>query len=92
MLSCESYNERIPYRRKRMKRYKNLGGDSGIVAYEDGEDFIKVKFSDGSIYFYNYTKPGPDEVEHMKQLAEQGQGLNSYISRHIRKRYAAKER
>ena len=30
-----------------MKRYRNLGGDSGIVAYEDGEDFIRVQFSDG---------------------------------------------
>ena len=75
-----------------MKRYRNLGGDSGIVAYEDGEDFIKVKFSDGSIYLYNYTIPGPNDVEHMKQLAERGQGLNSYISRHIRKRYIAKLR
>ena len=75
-----------------MKSYRNLGGDSGIIAYEDGEDFIKVQFSDGSIYLYNYTKPGPNEVEHMKQLAEKGQGLNSFISRVIRKRYAAKVR
>ena len=75
-----------------MKRYRNLGGDSGIVAYEDGEDFIRVQFSDGSIYRYNYTKPGPNDVERMKQLAEKGQGLNSFISRFIKKRYAAKER
>ena len=75
-----------------MKRYRNLGGDSGIVAYEDGEDFIRVQFSDGSIYRYNYTKPGPNDVERMKRLAEKGQGLNSFISRVIRKRYAAKER
>ena len=75
-----------------MKSYRNLGGDSGIIAYEDGADFIKVKFSDGSLYEYTYTIPGIDEVEHMKQLAEQGQGLNSYISRVIRKRYAAKLR
>lgn len=75
-----------------MKRYRNLGGDSGIVAYEGGDDFIKVKFSDDSIYLYNYTKPGPNEVEYMKQLAEQGHGLNSYINRHIKKRYAAKVR
>ena len=70
-----------------MKRYRNLGGDSGIVAYEDGEDFIRVQFSDGS----NYKKPSPNDVERMKQLAEKGQGLNSFISRVIRKRYAAKE-
>ena len=64
-----------------MKRYRNLGGDSGIVAYEDGADFIRVQFSDGSIYLYNYTTPGANDVEHMKQLAETGQGLNSFISR-----------
>ena len=75
-----------------MKRYRNLGGDSGIVAYEAGDDFIKVQFKDGSIYLYDYTTPGPNEVEYMKQLAEEGEGLNSYISRHIRKRYAAKLR
>ena len=75
-----------------MKRYRNLGGDSGIFAYEDGEDFIRVQFLDGSIYLYDYTCPGPDDVERMKQLAEKGQGLNSFISRFIKKRYAAKER
>lgn len=36
-----------------MKRYRNLGENSGIVAYEDGENFIRVQFSDGSIYLYD---------------------------------------
>ncbi len=75
-----------------MKRYRNLGGDSGIVAYKIDADSIIVEFSDNSLYLYDYTKPGPEEVEHMKKLAEQGQGLNSYISRYIKKRYAAKLR
>ena len=75
-----------------MKRYRNLGGDSNVVSYEDGENFIRVQFADGSIYLYTYTVPGHDEVEHMKQLAEKDHGLNSYINRVIRKRFAAKER
>ena len=33
-----------------MERYQNLGGNSGVVAYEIGQDFIRVQFSDGSIY------------------------------------------
>lgn len=32
-----------------MERYRNRGGDSGVVAYEIGPDSITVMFSDGSI-------------------------------------------
>lgn len=78
--------------RKYMKRYKNLGGDSGVIAYEYGVDFIRVQFSDLSIYRYTYAIPGTNDVDHMKRLADSGQGLNSFISRVVRKRYAAKER
>jgi hypothetical protein len=41
-----------------MERYKNLGGDSGVVAYEIGADSIKVGFSDGSLYLYTYGSAG----------------------------------
>lgn len=75
-----------------MERYKNLGGDSGVAAYEIGQDFIRVQFSDGSIYLYNYASTGPQNIEHMKQLARNGQGLNSFISKTVRKAYARKER
>jgi hypothetical protein len=72
--------------------YKNLGGDSGVIAYEIGPNSIKVQFRDGSIYLYDYTSPGMNDVEQMKNLAMRGEGLNSYISRVVRKRYAAKLR
>ena len=75
-----------------MERYNNLGGDSGIVAYEIGGDSIKVEFRDGSIYLYNYQSTGSSDVEHMKDLAIAGQGLNSFISKIVRKRYASKLR
>ena len=29
-----------------MERYKNSGGNSGVIAYEIADDSIKVKFSD----------------------------------------------
>ena len=73
-----------------MKRYKNLSGNSGGLAYEIGEDFIKVKFRDGGVYLYNYHRTGRDKVERMKELAEEGRGLSTFISRYVKERYAEK--
>jgi len=75
-----------------MERYKNLGGDSGISAYEIGNDSITVQFSSGSVYLYTYQSAGRDNIEHMKKLAITGEGLNSFIMRNVRKAYAAKLR
>lgn len=75
-----------------MALYRNLNGDSGVHAYELGNNNIVVQFNDGSAYLYNYSVPGSSAVEHMKQLALNGSGLNSYISKSIKKRYAAKFR
>ena len=75
-----------------MEHYRNLNGDSGVSAYEIGGDFIKVEFKDGSLYLYNYEKTDQQNVEYMKTLAISGSGLNSFISRTVRKAYAAKLR
>ena len=75
-----------------MERYKNLGGNSGVVGYEIGSDFIRVQFSNGSVYLYTYASAGANNVEQMKQLARMGQGLNAFINRHVRKAYERKER
>ena len=75
-----------------MEIYKNLGGDSGIEAYEFGDDFIKVQFSEGTIYTYTYNSAGRSNIEHMKTLAMSGNGLNSFINKHVRKKYASKSR
>ena len=75
-----------------MTPYANLGGNSGVSSYEAGDDFIRVKFKDGSAYLYNDNRPGPHQVEEMGRLAARGQGLNSYISQCVRKNYARKER
>lgn len=71
-----------------MERYRNTGGDSGVMAYENGSDNIKVQFSDNSLYLYNYSKPGRHHVETMKRLALRGSGLNSYINKHVKFKYA----
>ena len=75
-----------------MERYLNLGGNSGVEAYEIGEDYIRVQFSDGSVYLYTYASAGREHIERMKELARRGQGLNGYINRYVRKAYERKER
>ena len=74
-----------------MIRYKNLGRNSGVFAYEYGDDYIRVKFKDGAVYLYNYASAGSNNIERMKVLAEYGQGLSSFINRNVRKKYARKE-
>ena len=73
-----------------MERYKNINGDSGVVAYETGDDYIKVKFIDGVVYLYTNAITGQHHINQMKKLAAKGLGLSAYISRHVRDRYAAK--
>ena len=75
-----------------MEKYKNIGHDSGVLAYEIGDDFIKVEFSSGSLYLYSYESAGRQNIEEMKELAIAGQGLNSFINRNVRKDFASKLR
>ena len=70
--------------------YTNKSGKSGIISYEIGDDFINVKFSDGKIYTYNNAITGEENIKTMKELAENGNELNSFISKIIRKNYASK--
>jgi hypothetical protein len=73
-----------------MERYKNHAGDSGVVAYETGPDFIRVQFIGGETYLYTYESTGADAVELMKTLAEQGRGLSTFISQSVKGTYATK--
>jgi hypothetical protein len=73
-----------------MENYKNLSGDSGVKAYELGSDSITVEFNDGKVYQYTYQSAGRENVESMKKLAVAGKGLNSFISREVKERYAVK--
>lgn len=68
-----------------MERYRNSSGGSGVSAYEISSDYILVKFSGTArTYRYSYRKAGQNHVEHMKQLAQSGSGLNSYINRFVK--------
>ena len=73
-----------------MPLYKNLGGDSGVYSYEIGNKRIIVTFSSNMSYEYTYSSAGSDHIEKMKTLAVQGQGLNSYINKHVRTKYSRK--
>lgn len=75
-----------------MKKYENLSGESGVIGYEIEQGSITVYFRDGSIYLYTNTIPGPEDVIEMQRLAESGRGLNSFISRVVKKNYAKKIR
>jgi len=75
-----------------MQRYKNLGGNSGVRAFEIGPTSILVEFRGGTLYLYTGASAGQDNLETMKQLAQVGQGLNTFISQVVRKRYEAKLR
>jgi hypothetical protein len=67
-----------------MENYGNLHGNSNVVAYQIGDDFIVVRFRSGrwTVYTYTHASAGSASIETMKSLARQGYGLNSYISKH----------
>jgi hypothetical protein len=75
-----------------MERYKNLGRDSGVTAFEIGVDSIIVEFKTGATYLYNHLSTGQADIERMKILATAGTGLNSFIVKHVKKRFAKKLR
>ena len=75
-----------------MQVYANRGGDSGVVAFEIAADSITVQFRDGWKYVYDNSIPGPAVVTQMKAYAQAGQGLNSYISRVVKKSFSRKYR
>ena len=75
-----------------MEPYRDSDGDSGVVAYESGPDFIRVQFESGSVYLYTNESAGPSTISWMKNLAAGGAGLSAFIARHVRTKYARRER
>lgn len=71
-----------------MERYRDRSGKSGVAAYHIGNDSILVQFKTGDRYLYDYASTGQSDVEHMKRLATKGEGLATFISQHVGKRYA----
>lgn len=73
-----------------MEKYRDISGNSGISAYEFGDEFITVRFTKGGMYLYNYSITGSNHVKKMIKLAKMGNGLNRYINLNTRYAYARK--
>jgi hypothetical protein len=71
-----------------MLPYQNLQGNSGVAAYETGPSYIRVRFTHGRTYEYDYASTGQFHVERMKALAASGQGLATFISKFVKTNYA----
>lgn len=63
-----------------MKSYGNRSGNSGVVAYEYGPEWICLQFSRGDTYKYTASGVGPGNLKTMKRLADSGQGLTTFIN------------
>ncbi len=64
-----------------MKPYGNLSGNSGVSAYEYGDDWISVQFKKGLPYKYQAPKIDTEHISTMKRLADSGKGLGAYINK-----------
>ncbi len=78
-----------------MEKYKNVSGQSWVSEYEIGDDFIVVKFlvpspHGATTYKYSYASAGKEKVDMMKELAQAGQGLKTYISANAHDLYESK--
>lgn len=73
-----------------MRRYKNISGDSGVVAYDIGDHSITIEFRGGDRYLYTAASAGIANIVIMQRLACAGEGLCTFISEVVRDRYAHK--
>lgn len=60
--------------------------NSGIVAYDIGDDYIDVEFRNGGIYRYEEATIGRLALLNMQAAAVLGVGLNGIINRSARNR------
>jgi hypothetical protein len=75
-----------------MKPYRDIDRDSGVSAYEYGDDWISVQFKHGGTYTYRSSRIGAAHIATMKRLADSGEGLNAYIinNHDVKKGYSDK--
>ena len=73
-----------------MRSYRDIDGDSGVVAYSVSGTSITVRFHDGSEYVYDSIRPGSYHVQQMIALAERGDGQNRYINKHVGRNFSRK--
>jgi len=67
----------------RMTVYKNLSGDPTISSYEISQNQMIIEYTNGSAFLYNQTFSGTLNLFIMKDLAQTGKGLETYIQRFV---------
>ena len=67
--------------------YKDLEGNSGIVAYEIFEDAIDIEYKSGGVYTYTKENLGDVNFAIVVSLAIAGAGLNAFLNK-IRNRHS----
>ena len=73
-----------------MNQYGTGDHDTGVVAYDIGNDNIIVKFRNEGYYKYTIKSVGAAAIRKMKSLAKKGRGLSTFISQQVRDRYESK--
>jgi hypothetical protein len=73
-----------------MQRYKNLSGESGVIAYDIGDRSITIRFTGGDRYLYTDQSAGAENIAEMQRLATLGSGLSTFISQVVKERYERK--
>jgi hypothetical protein len=73
------------------RAYKALKGNSGVLRYAYGDDFILIVFRKADeVYVYNHQVTGKSEVETMKRMAASGIDLSTFIAQNVHDKYAHK--
>jgi hypothetical protein len=71
-----------------MQKYVDINGDSSVLSYLIGEDYIILKFMGiQRMFVYSYKKAGREHVENMKVMAQLGNGLDLYIKKNTNDLY-----
>ena len=81
-----------PKKPKIFRRYKNLGGQSKVAAYEISKDGVTIRFANNSVYRYTNQSADPKNIKKMKDLAIAGKGLGTFIEANLKERYLRKVR
>lgn len=71
-----------------MTPYRDWDHDSGSRSYDIGSSHMDVQFKDGAVYRYTALSAGRANLDRMVVLARAGDGLNEFINRAVKKRYA----
>lgn len=71
-------------------RYINRTNRSNVKEYRPGDTYVVIRFKDDSTYLYSNKLLTEAELTYIKDLADSGSGLNSYLNRLIGRRYTAR--